>query len=373
MAGDKRRGMYLSRRSFIACGVSYATMANVSQSSAATGPIRPARAGKTKLVNVITSLANPYNNWWSKGGQQCAAHYDLPYAVVQTEGDFHRKGLGQIQDIIDQEHGNVVFNIDAPSEQKDLHALVELCTHKHVYFVTQNSMPPVSARPWAFGSTTPYYVAHIDFDHQLAGYRTGRQLMSAVGDQGGILVMSGPPDNAFAARRLSGLMSAFSTAPRCYTLCPPADAEWEASASYDIARSLIAQCGVDRVAGVWAANDDMALGAIDALQVYDRSVPVTGIDGIKQAVDAVQNGKMTATIAWDSFWQGGIGLSLAISAKTGLLNPLAEPRSHRAFYGPFGLVTADNVLDFIAYRDAKGPFEDWRDFWGRSTGPMPDV
>jgi ribose transport system substrate-binding protein len=195
----------------------------------------------------------------------------------------------------------------------------------------------------------------------------------SLGGTGGILVMSGPSEDPFATRRLSGLISALSTAPRCFMLHQPVDAEWEASASYEWTRSLIAEYGIDQVAGIWAANDDMALGAINALQLYGRSVPVTGIDGINQAVDAIKNGSLTATIAWDSFWQGGIGLSLALSAKIGLLDPLAEPHSRRAFYGPFDLVTFDNVSDFLQSRETKSSFADWRDFWSRSSGPIPDT
>ena len=80
-------------------------------------------------------------------------------------------------------------------------------------------------------------------------------------------------------------------------LASPTDAEWEASTAYDLMLNLIAQHG-SGIGGVWAANDDMALGAIEALRVYGRAVPVTGIDGKRQAIDAIQSGMMTATVAW---------------------------------------------------------------------------
>ena len=230
-------------------------------------------------------------------------------------------------------------------------------------------MPPSRLRPWTL---SPYYVAHIDFDHKLAGFKTARELITLMGGQGGILALGGKIDNPFALRRLSGLEEALSTAPKCYMLDKPVDAEWEASTGYDIMRSLIAEHGIDQIGGVWAANDDMALGAIEALRLYKRFVPVTGIDGIREAINSIQSGRMAATIAWDSFCRVGIGLSMALSAKNGLLVPSGEPHSHRAFYGPFELVTADNVLNFIEYRNAEHPIIDWRDFWARSTGAIPD-
>ena len=327
---------------------------------------------KTELVSVVTSRVNPYHEFWCRGGEQCAAHFGLPYSVIQTEGKFRRFGFPQIQETIGRTSANVVFNIDAPNDLADLQALADLCSGKRVRFVTQNSMPPSNARPWSPKFGSPYYVAHIDYDQQLAGYKTGRYLISTLGGRGGILALTGPPTDRFAAKRLVGLIQAIAMAPRCFLLLQPANAEWEASASYDITRGLIAQAGVDRVAGIWAANDDMALGAAEAVALYGQRVPITGIDGLDAAVAAVQSGTLAATIAWSASWQGGIGLSLALGAHTGLVDPVKEPHSHRAFFAPFDLVTSDSVLDFVSDRDTRNALTDWRDYWGRSTGPIPD-
>jgi ABC-type xylose transport system substrate-binding protein len=189
---------------------------------------------------------------------------------LQSEGDFKRNGVSQLSDTISRTNGDVVFNLDAPSSSTDLQHLVDLCTSHKVYFVTQNNMPPSRLRPWML---SPYYVAHIDFDHKLAGFKTARELITLMGGQGGILALGGKIDNPFALRRLSGLEEALSTAPRCYMLDKPMDAEWEASAGYDIMRSLIAEHGIDQIGGVWAANDDMALGAIEALRLIQAPRP----------------------------------------------------------------------------------------------------
>jgi ribose transport system substrate-binding protein len=326
-------------------------------------------AKKTSLVTQIGSARNPYDAWWSKGGRLCAAAFDMPYIVLESEGEFSRKGLGQIADAIVKTKGNMVLNLNAPSSPNDLKRLIDLCINHKIYFVTQNNMPSADFRPWGL---SPYYVAHIDFDHKLAGFKTARQMITAMGGKGGIVALGGKVDNPFALRQLSGLDAALATAPNCHKLAAPADAEWEASAAYDIMRSLIAEHGVNQIAGVWAANDDMALGAIEALRLYKRFIPVTGIGGIKEGINAIQAGTMTATVAWDSFLQGGIGLSLALSAKMGLVDPSAEPHSHRAFYAPFSVVTGDNVLSFIEYRDAEHPLTYCRDFWGPSTGAISD-
>ena len=86
----------------------------------------------------------------------------------------------------------------------------------------------------------------------------------------------------------------------------------------------------------------MALAAVEALRADGRAgkVPVTGIDGIQLAVEAILKGEMAGTVAWDPFWQGGMGLSIGYHAKTGKFDPSKEPKDHREFYGTGVIITA---------------------------------
>ena len=91
-----------------------------------------------------------------------------------------------------------------------------------------------------------------------------------------------------------------------------------------------------------------ALAAVEALRADGRAgkVPVTGIDGIQLAVEAILKGEMAGTVAWDPFWQGGMGLSIGYHAKTGKFDPSKEPKEHREFYGTGVIITADNAQSF---------------------------
>ncbi len=52
---------------------------------------------------------------------------------------------------------------------------------------------------------------------------------------------------------------------------------------------------------------------------------------------------MAGTVAWDPFWQGGMGLSIGYHAKTGKFDPAKEPKDHREFYGKGVIVTSANA------------------------------
>jgi ribose transport system substrate-binding protein len=67
-----------------------------------------------------------------------------------------------------------------------------------------------------------------------------------------------------------------------------------------------------QIDGVFASNDAMAAGAIEALDGANRKALVVGINGTKEAVDAIKAGKMLATGDYNGFLQGCIGTMTAI-------------------------------------------------------------
>src|SRR5277367_7170087 len=75
-------------------------------------------------------------------------------------------------------------------------------------------------------------------------------------------------------------------------------------------------------------------------------VLVTGIDGIKLAIEGVRAGEIVATVSWDPYWQGSMGLSIAYGAKTGKFDPAKEPKEHREFYGKGVIITSENAKSF---------------------------
>jgi ribose transport system substrate-binding protein len=64
--------------------------------------------------------------------------------------------------------------------------------------------------------------------------------------------------------------------------------------------------------GVLAANDAMAVGAIEALDGANRKALVVGINGTKEAIDAIKSGKMLASGDYNGFVQGCLGTMIAI-------------------------------------------------------------
>jgi ribose transport system substrate-binding protein len=93
-----------------------------------------------------------------------------------------------------------------------------------------------------------------------------------------------------------------------------------------------------RISGFFAANDLMALGAVDAVRAAGRtgSVAVVGFDGIRPALDAVRSGAMSATVSQYPYTMGQLAVQACIAAARGQSVP---PRID----APAQIIARDNV------------------------------
>ncbi|MBV8565806.1 MAG: sugar ABC transporter substrate-binding protein, partial [Methylobacteriaceae bacterium] len=248
----------------------------------------------------------------------------------------------------------------------DARPIVEACKAAGATVVTQWNKPN-DLHPWDFN---PNYVAHISFSGVPYGKAMADALIKAMGGKGGIVALGGIESNIPAIERKKGLDQALA-ANKDIKLLDFQVANWKAEEAHDKVSAWLTQFG-DDIKGIWAANDDMGLAAVEALRADGRAgkVPVTGIDGIKLAVEAIMKGEMAGTVAWDPYWQGGMGLSIGFHAKTGTFDPAKEPKEHREFYGKGVAVTADNAKDYYAKNVTSEEQLDWNDIWGRVTGQI---
>jgi ribose transport system substrate-binding protein len=321
-------------------------------------------ADKPTVVNSIRSLSNPYHATWNNGGAAFAKATGVDYVTLVTEGN-SEKGIADIKAILAKTGGNCVINVD-PNDSPDARPIVEACQEAGASVVTQWNKP-ADLHPW---DHDPNYVAHISFSGVPYGQQMAEALIKAMGGKGGIVALGGIESNVPAIERKAGLMAALEANPDVKLLDFQV-ANWSATEGLEKTNAWLTQFG-DEIGGIWAANDDMALAAVEALRADGRvgQVPVTGIDGIQLAVEAILAGEMAGTVSWDPFWQGGMGLSIGYHAKTGAFDPSTEPQDHREFYGTGVPVTAENAQAFYDANIKAAPDLDWNDIWGRVSGQI---
>jgi ribose transport system substrate-binding protein len=328
----------------------------------------PATAANTSsakgvtVLNVVSSLKNWYYASWDEGGRSFARSVGAAYEVIEHEGKLDIC-LQRIRTMIDKTRGNMVLNLDLASKF-DCRPFAELCHHSRIFFVT-HSFQKTSARPQEWN---PYYVSHMVSNHKLAGFQTAKALAAAMGGRGSILALGGPLADLPADQRKAGLDQLLAITRGC-TLLDYQPADWEASVAFEITRLWLARYR-GQANGIWAANDRMALGAIEALRIYRMigTISVTGIDGFPDAISSVRNSELSATVPWDAFYEGGMGSAIAFSAKQHFVSPTLEPDEHREFYVTLDILTKDNVEQYLQYRHIENSTVNWKDLWGRVNG-----
>ena len=79
------------------------------------------------------------------------------------------------------------------------------------------------------------------------------------------------------------------------------------------------------IQGVFAHNDEMALGAIEAIDAVGREIQVVGFDATEDAVAAVQAGRMADTVAQQPELMGRTAVETAMKMMDGEVVPDAMP------------------------------------------------
>ena len=127
---------------------------------------------------------------------------------------------------------------------------------------------------------------------------------------------------------------------------------------------LVAHPDID---GVWSANDEMAMGAIQALKEAGLAgkVLVSGTDGIPEIFDAIKEGYACSTVLQDAKYQAQLGLSMSLAAKEGKLDVASLEPKYRSFRIPGVEVTPENVEEVVKEFLESTPEYDLSDFFAR--------
>lgn len=91
-------------------------------------------------------------------------------------------------------------------------------------------------------------------------------------------------------------------------------AEYEREAAVKLTEDMLQRFGPGKIDVIYAHNDDMAFGAIQALKSADRlkEVKVVGIDGANEAFESINAGDMTATFTYPNGGKEGVEYALKL-------------------------------------------------------------
>jgi ribose transport system substrate-binding protein len=195
------------------------------------------------------------------------------------------------------------------------------------------NIPLINANEKLSGGTI---VGYVGIDDAALAKATGEYLLKAIGGRGNVVILDGPDDNLTSRGRFSGFRDAIKDF---------ADVKLLAGKSGSYARPQAKQVtagflgNFPQVDGILAANDPMAIGAVDALKAAGRKSLVAGINASREVMDLIKFGDIIGSGDYDTFVQGCIGVEMAVRAirkesvpTAVMLKPLIVDKTN---YAPF--------------------------------------
>ena len=137
--------------------------------------------------------------------------------------------------------------------------------------------------------------SYIASDNVGGGKQAAKALSEAIHGEGEILVLQGKTGSSASRERGQGFDEGLKDSPNIKVVAKQT-AEFERVKGLDVTTNLLQ--AHPNVKAIFAENDEMALGAIEALgEKAGKDVIVVGFDGVEDALKAIKEGTMYASIA----------------------------------------------------------------------------
>ena len=249
---------------------------------------------------------------------------DVELIVVDAGGDA-AKQLQQVETFISQKVDAIIMQ---PQEQEACSPAVDKAKAANIPIINCNSL--TVTEPDAYVGSNDSESAEIAMTY----------IAEQLGGKGNVLMMHGHPGQTAEVKRTEGAMDILAQNPDM-TLLDEQTADWDRAEAMTLMENWIQAYG-DQINAVFCQNDEMALGALNALVQAGKkdNVLVFGVDAIYDALKSVKDGKMDATVYQDCKGQAEGSIEAAYK--------LAKGESvEKEILIPFILVTSENVDEYL--------------------------
>lgn len=140
-----------------------------------------------------------------------------------------------------------------------------------------------------------HIASFVGSDNVEGGRRAGEYIGDRVGAGGRIAILEGPPGHETGESRMRGFREAAES--KGLEVVSSQVAHFDRSLGFQVFQNVLE--ANRELQAVFACNDLMALGAVEAISAAGRggSIIVVGFDAIEEARDLIRDGKMAASIA----------------------------------------------------------------------------
>jgi len=292
----------------IACGGATPTAApkptEAPKAAAPTAAPKPTEAPKPAEITLglaLSTLNNPFFVTLKEGAEKAAAAQGVKLIVVDAQDD-PAKQAASIEDLIQKKVSALLIN---PTDANAIVPSVQKANAAKIPVFTVD-------RASAGGDV----VSHIASDNVAGGKMAGEFLCKAIGGKGKVVELQGIAGTSAARDRGKGFNDYMSASCAGVQIVARQTADFNRAKGLSVFENILQ--AQPEINGVFAHNDEMVLGAIQAADAAKRAnITFVGFDAIDDAVKAVKDGKLAATVAQQPAEMGRLSVETAVKSLKG--------------------------------------------------------
>ena len=244
----------------------------------------------------VSTLNNPFFVTLTEGARKAATENNVELVVVDA-GDDAAKQTSDIEDLVSRNVGVLIVN---PVDSDAVAPAVKSAMSQGIKVIAVDRG-----------------VNGVDVDCQIAsdnvaGARMATEyLMELVGEGAKVAELQGVPGASTTINRGAGF---HQVADQSLQVAASQTANFNRAEGMTVMENILQSDGT--IKGVFAHNDEMALGAVEAVAASGKDIKIVGFDATDDAQKAVKDGKMAATVAQkpDKMGETAIGTAVKIMA-----------------------------------------------------------
>lgn len=245
----------------------------------------------------VSTLNNPFFVTLTEGAKKAASEKNVELVVVDA-GDDAAKQTSDIEDLVSRNVGVLIVN---PVDSDAVAPAVKSAMSQGIKVIAVDRG-----------------VNGVDVDCQIAsdnvaGARMATEyLMELVGEGAKVAELQGVPGASATIDRGEGF---HQVADKSFQVAASQTANFNRAEGMTVMENILQSDGA--IKGVFAHNDEMALGAVEAVAASGKDIKIVGFDATDDAQKAVKDGKMAATVAQKPDKMGETAIETAVKIMAG--------------------------------------------------------
>ncbi|HEX7907432.1 MAG TPA: substrate-binding domain-containing protein [Paraburkholderia sp.] len=299
---------------------------------AGTANAATAQGGQPKIALVLKALTDPFTVAMVNAARNYQQHFASQFALTLRGTPTESDTAGQIRMVEEMIKARVSAIVVAPTDSNALTPVVARGIKAGIIMVTIDN-PLDEASQDEAGISVPF----VGPNNRKGALQVGNYLAGHLksGDQVGII--EGSTEDRNARQRTDGCKDAMDAAGLKIVAIQTGD--WEYGKGRDVASKMLSEH--PQIRGLLCGNDNMAMGAVDAVRDAGRTggVYITGYNDIDAIKPLIADGRVLATIDQFAARQAVFGVDVALKAIT---EQKKQSELSRTIETPLQLVTAAN-------------------------------